>query len=467
MKLWITGSLRARLTLWSVAATLIVLGLYAIGIFVLVQHNLSVALDDRLRSDFRWATEMADQRPDGTLTWFEGDEWNEESPWLQVWTPEGELLYRTAVARRIPVPSSNELLRTDHQDIVVVSSAPAPFRLLGGPATIGTRPVVVQVGRSEAVMQRELRELGLVLLLGLPLGVAAAAAGGYSLASRALSPVDGMAERARAITAARLSERLPVDNPHDELGRLATVFNTMLARLETSFEQMRKFAGNVSHELRTPLTAIRSVGEVSLRESAPADPASYRAVIGSMLEEADRLTHLTERLLMLSRADNGELTLSAETVDLCMLANEVTSQLEVLAEEKEQSVSIEHDGRPACQADHVVLRQAVTNLVDNAIKYTPPGGSILVRASEDGDLATLEVSDTGPGIPAGRQSSMFDRFDRGGRSEEGGGAGLGLAIAKWAVEANLGQLSYELRAGTGSTFRMTFPLLTATGPSRP
>jgi len=454
---WLPRSLRARLTLWSVAATVLVLGLYASAVFVLVQRNLSNALDDRLRSDFRWATEMADQRPDGTLTWFEGDEWNEESPWLQVWTPDGQLVYRTAVARRIPIPASDELVLTDHNRIMTVATAAVPFRLLAGPATIGTRPMVVQVGRSEAIMRRELRELQLLFLLGLPLGVAAAAAGGYSLARRALAPVDGMAERGQAITAARLSERLPVDNPHDELGRLATAFNTMLARLETSFDQMRKFAGNVSHELRTPLTAIRSVGEVALRESEPRDTAAYRAVIGSMLEEVDRLTYLTERLLLLSRADTGQQTLSPETVDLRSLADDVASQLEVLAEEKQQSVSIRHEGCPACQADQMVLRQAVTNLIDNAIKYTPTGGHILIRATAANGQATLEVTDTGPGVPVERRSGMFDRFDRGGRAADGAGAGLGLAIAKWAVEANFGKLSYEPHAGQGSTFRMSFP----------
>ena len=210
-------------------------------------------------------------------------------------------------------------------------------------------------------------------MLGLPLGVAIAGLGGYSLARRALAPVERMTERARLITAERLSDRLPVDHPDDELGRLATVFNETLGRLEASFEQMRRFTADVSHELRTPLTAIRSVGEVGLRE--PRDGRDYRAIIGSMLEEVDRLSGLVDRLLTLSRAESGQAKLSVEVVDLNELAEDVVSYLGVLAEEKGQSLTVEAVGAPRGLGDRLVLRQSLINLVDNAIKYTPSGGT--------------------------------------------------------------------------------------------
>src|SRR6185436_17269345 len=162
------------------------------------------------------------------------------------------------------------------------------YRLLTGVATIARRPVVIQVAVSEQPMKDYLRELLFFMLLGLPLAVAVAGLGGYTLARRALAPVDRMAERARSITAERLTDRLPVDNPDDELGRLASVFNDTLTRLESSFDQMRRFAADASHELRTPLTAIRTVGEVGLRGKR--DVSAYREVIGSMLEEVDGLT---------------------------------------------------------------------------------------------------------------------------------------------------------------------------------
>ena len=183
-------------------------------------------------------------------------------------------------------------------------------------------------------MRREQMRLLVYLVLGLPLGVAAAGVGGYTLARRALAPIERMADRARTITAERLSDRLQVDNAGDELGRLAAVFNELLGRLESSFDQMRRFTADVSHELRTPLTAMRSVGEVGLRERRDAE--AYRAIIGSMLEEVDRLGGRVDRLLTLSRAENGRAKLLRDTIDLSDLAEDVVTQLGVLAEEKQQ-----------------------------------------------------------------------------------------------------------------------------------
>lgn len=266
-----------------------------------------------------------------------------------------------------------------------------------------------------------------------------------------------MAERARTITAERLSDRLPVDHPEDELGRLAAVFNQTLGRLEESFEQMRRFTADVSHELRTPLTAIRSVGEVGLRE--PRDGRDYRAIIGSMLEEADRLSGLVDRLLTLSRAESGRAKLTIDAVDLKELADDVVNYLGVLAEEKGQSLTVEAVGRPRGSADRLVLRQSLINLVDNAIKYTPAGGRIRIQAADMPSGPSLAVTDSGPGIAPEVRTRIFDRYDRGGepRPNDIGGSGLGLAIAKWAVEVNGGHLRLENTNGTGSTFRITLP----------
>ena len=460
---WLPATLRVRLTAWHVAVMVVVLAIYAAVILLTVTRNASRALDARLRSDFRWAAGMAERGPDGSLSWFEGDPWSEESPWLQVWTTGGTLIYRTAVARRLPVPESDALLdRTDGR-IVSVPSEPAPFRVLGRRTTIAGEPVIVQVGRSEALMRQEVGDLALVLVLGLPLSVVAAGLGGYYLARRALAPLARMTERARAITASRLGDRLPIDNPRDELGRLASVFNETLGRLESSFTEMRRFTANVSHELRTPLTAIRSVGEVGLRE--PRDAPSYRAMIESMLEEADRLSCLVDQLLTVSRADGGG-RMRAATIDLGDLADNVAAHLGVLAEEKRQSMGVVRDGRPTCRGDQIVLRQALINLVDNAIKYTPPGGRIEVRVAASDAAAVLEVSDNGPGVAARHAPKLFDRLYRGGERDpsgtgaspvHGNGAGLGLAIARWAVEANRGRLSYEPADGSGSVFRIVLP----------
>jgi heavy metal sensor kinase len=448
---------RLSLTLWYVGAMVVVLAIYAACLLAFVNQGASRSLDNRLRGDFRWAAEMAEQRPDGTLSWFESAAEDEDSPWLQVWSPSGDLMFRTAVAARQPIRESAELAAAASNRIVRVSMEPVAFRVLSGSSHIGGRPVVLQVARSEAGMRRTIRDLLLTLLLSLPLAVAAAGVGGYSLARRALAPVDRISERARSITADRLSERLPVDNQDDELGRLTEVVNGMLGRLEASFEQMRRFTADVSHELRTPLTAIRSVGEVGLRESQT--EARYRATIGSMLEEVDRLAYLVDRLLTLSRAESGLVKSSVDVVDLGALADDVVTHLAVLAEEKGQALTVERNGRVDGVGDRVVLRQALINLVDNAIKYTPEGGQIVVRVAGSPHGPTVDVIDSGPGVAPDAASRIFNRFERGGRqrSDERGGSGLGLAIAKWAIEVSGGRLTLEAASGRGSTFRIALP----------
>jgi heavy metal sensor kinase len=452
-------SLRASLTLYYVVAMLVILGIYAVVVYTFVSRSVAASLDQRLRGDFQLATAMVDEEPDGQITWYDPQEngGTEDSPWLEVWSPAGQLLYANGTAMRAPLAASRELALQPGDRLRSLSSGTETFRVMSQHGLILKQPVVIQVGRSEAPMHEELHQLVLILVLGLPLAIAIAGFGGYSVARLALAPVNRMAERARLISAERLSDRLPIDHPEDELGRLATVFNETLGRLEGSFEQMRRFTADVSHELRTPLTAIRSVGEVGLRE--PRDTRDYRAIIGSMLEEADRLSNLVDRLLMLSRAESGRAKLSIEAVDLLELAEDVVNYLGVLAEEKGQSLTIEAADRPRGTGDRLVLRQSLVNLVDNAIKYTPAGGHIVIRVAEAASGASITVSDDGPGIAPDVRTRIFDRYDRGGvsRSDDIGGSGLGLAIAKWAVEVNGGQLRLEDTTGQGSTFRMTLP----------
>jgi signal transduction histidine kinase len=314
--------------------------------------------------------------------------------------------------------------------------------------------VVIQVARSEVPMRESLRDLSVILILGLPIAVAIAGLGGYSLAKRALAPIERMSDRARHITAENLGERLPIDNPDDEMGRMASVFNETLGRLEASFEQMRRFTADVSHELRTPLTAIRSVGEVGLRGHR--DENAYRGIIGSMLEEVDRLAGLVDRLLTLSRAETRQAMLSRDVVDLAVLADDVVSHLGVLAEEKRQHLVVERRGAPLVPADRLVLRQALINLVDNAIKFSPVAAQIRIRIADGSDRATIDVIDSGPGISAEARERIFDRFYR---DVEGGpgGTGLGLSLAKGAVEAIGGQLTLEHSGSDGSDFRITLP----------
>jgi signal transduction histidine kinase len=238
------------------------------------------------------------------------------------------------------------------------------------------------------------------------------------------------------------------------MGRLASVFNETLGRLEGSFDQMRHFTADVSHELRTPLTAIRSVGEVGLRGHR--NEASYRSIIGSMLEEVDRLSQLVDRLLTLSRAGTHQAPFALDMVDFAALAEDVVSHLSVLAEEKGQTLSIEKIASPRARADRLVLRQALINLVDNAIKFTPPAGRVRLRLSETPSLAVVDVIDTGPGVPADARDHIFDRFYR-TDGNEATGTGLGLSLARGGIAAIGGTLTLEQSGPEGSTFRVTVP----------
>jgi heavy metal sensor kinase len=452
---WRSHSVRVQLTLWYVAAMTLVLAVYAAAILAYVSRSASQLLNQQLRSDFQWATVMVEQTPEGGITW-NGEEAIEEHPWLQVWGADGKLLFRNGVALGQPDVGLDLPNLPDDATVSVPTGDGVPLRVLSRRGEIAGSPVVIQVGRSEQTMREQIRTVALILLLGLPVGVVTAGLGGYMLARRALAPIERMTERAETITAERLSDRLPVSNPDNEMGRLATVFNATLARLEESFEQMRRFTADVSHELRTPLTAIRSVGEVGLRGRR--DEAGYRAIIGSMLEEVDRLAGLVDRLLTLSRAETGVTTRSIEPIALKELAESVVADLAVLAEEKSQQVVIEAHGSPRGVGDRLMVRQALINLVDNAIKFAPAGTAIVIRVIESADDATVDVIDRGPGIPAAAREHIFDRFFRATSAPvDVAGTGLGLSIAKSAVETSGGTLALEQSDEHGSTFRIRLP----------
>jgi len=320
------------------------------------------------------------------------------------------------------------------------------------------RAEVLGASRAEDRVEMQLNEILVVLVLGIPLIVALAGVGGYVLARRALEPIDHLASEARRVTAERLHERLSVPNQHDEIGRLAAVFNETLARLDSSFAQLRRFTSDASHELRTPLSVIRGIGEMGLRETRTVP--EYKEAMGSMLEEVDRLTRLVDTLLRLSRADAGAVPLRRKPLDLGQLVGDAASSLAVLAEERNQQLHLDLASGVIVDADPLILREAITNVVDNAIKYSPKESAVGVRVARALNCALIRVTDEGPGIPPEHRGRIFDRFYRvdEGRSRDSGGTGLGLAIAKWAVESNGGQITFENLSRGGSAFEITLPL---------
>jgi len=423
-------SVRTRLTLWHAGVLALVICIFSAGIFLFVRARLYGTLDDQIRADLA-TIEKVYQEETGDL---------------------GELAHRMGIT----------LFQVAEGETILYQTPDWPP---GGTTTyrLGTRGDPshrIAAARDETAVRQTLWTLGGILAIGAPCAIGLAIGGGYFLAGRMLAPVGAMAETARKITAESLTQRLPVGNLQDEFGQLASVFNESLARLEEAFEQLRRFTADASHELRTPLTAIRSVGEVSLQRSLSA--AAYREVIGSMLEAVDRLTRLVESLLTLTRGESGRIQPALEVVDLSGLAVSVVEHLRVLAEEKEQSVTIDAVAEVSATCDPAILRLGLINVLDNAIKYTPHRGTIRVEVRETpSGEAAIEVEDTGLGISAVHQGRIFERFYRvdQGRSRDAGGTGLGLATARWAVEVNGGRIELESEEGKGSLFRIVLPMV--------
>lgn len=440
-------SIRARLTFWHAGAMALIVIVFSMGMFLFVQAWLYRDLDHRLGRDLA-AVGMAYRAGPEEL----GELETQVGFALFEVVQNRQSLYRTAGWERgrlaAALPSGEPGPRS------WISPDGRPYRVgrVWGPSYQAT------VAVDESVVRYTLRTLAVILSVGVPAAIGLAIAGGYFLAGRVLSPIGAMADKARKISADSLSERLPVGNPGDEFGRLANVLNDALSRVHESFEQLRRFTADASHELRTPLTAMRSVGEVALQKSL--DPAASRDVIGSMLEEVEHLTGLVENLLTLTRAESGAIPLKREIVDLCGLTADVANHLRVLAEEKEQRLHIGVGTPVLAECDPAILRQGLTNLLHNAIEYTPVAGEIRVEVRNvSATEAAIEIRDTGPGIPPIHRARIFERFYRmdEGRSRDSGGVGLGLAIARWAIEANSGRIELESEAGAGSLFRVVLP----------
>ena len=448
---------RTRLTLWYALVMTGVLVLWAGVTLALLYFSLRRELDATLHAEYEESEERLHHGvydpgpPEGKG----GPRTTRER--VEVWSMDGELLYRsprlgddTLGDPPIGAPRSSPVTRKLRDGTML--------RVLNGAERSGDRRVLLRVALSQKSMLHEWHRLLLGFALGLPAAVGVAGIGGHWLASRALSPLDRMARQAEGLTAENLGERLTVDNPDDELGHLARVFNMSLARIEESFAQLRRFTADASHELRTPLTAIRAVGEVALQGEGAAE--RYREAIGSMLEEVDRLSHLVETLLTLSRADAG-VEVRGQDLALYEWVRETALVLEALAEEKGQRIDVTGDATIRLEANALLLRQALSNLIDNAVKYSPRGGAITIDVRRRGDAeAVVDVRDPGPGISSEHAAHVFERFYRvdGARSRDEGGAGLGLSIARWAVEVHGGRIELESEVGKGSTFRVVLPL---------
>ncbi|KAB2881582.1 HAMP domain-containing protein [bacterium] len=457
-------NIRTRLAIRYTIITSILVFLYALSTSLFLYFYLTQQIDMNLEEDLEIIQELLLQTPGISHKIDHEDSLHHAKRYerfVEVWNNDGTLAYRSRTLNNQALgesPKEKDFIQNDEPLSMVFRNGDR-MRVRSTGYTVGSKTYFIRIAMSEEFVFEEMNEFMMTLLLTSPLVFIGALIGGYRMAKRALMPIDRMVVKAKKITAENLKELLPVMNPNDELGHLANGINELLVRVDTSFQQLQRFTADASHELRTPLTAIRSVGEVGMQEGQPS--SHYRGVIASMLEETNRLTHLVDSLLILSKADAGYVALQKERVDLRLFMKECFELVSVLAEEKKQNTNIDGNEGIFYDIDKTIFRRAILNLIDNAIKYTQPGGNIDIRFfAESNKEVIIEVKDNGPGISPEHQTKIFDRFYRiyKDRSRETGGAGLGLSIAQWAINIHQGTISLESDT-TGSIFRITLPPL--------
>ncbi len=461
---WRRLSIRGRLTLWYSGVLVAILAVVSVLTYSLLQRSLVQDVDASLLAVAQVIRDTGPEDdaegPEAALRELLGPEFYDKI--FRLLDPEGRPGPRSREPRGRELPLTERArvraARGERTLETVTLTGGERVRLLTLPVVEHGRPVrLVQVGIAYERVARALRRYLEIVLLLVPLGLGLAATGGALLARSALRPVDEMSHTARRITAEDLSRRVAPSGSGDELDHLAETLNAMLARLEAAFAQVRRFAADAAHELRTPLTALKGGMEVALRSDRPAE--EYRTVLRSGLEEVERLIRLAEDLLLLSRFSSGAPAPRAR-VELEPLVVEVFDVGVRLAESTGVSVRLGAVTGATVVGDGTALRRAVLNLVENAVKYTPPGGKVEIALHVDDGRAAVAVSDTGVGIPADAVETVFQPFVRldTARSRATGGAGLGLSIARSIALAHGGSLEVASTPGAGSTFTLRLPL---------
>jgi two-component system OmpR family sensor kinase len=382
---------------------------------------------------------------------------------VQVVDAGGGVVARSATLGEAVLPAPSPLLQRLAAGEVVIETIAGfegdPVRLVSLPIEVeGAFRYALQVGTSLAPARAFLRTARLLLVIASVLILLAIVATGRVLTARALAPMDRVVAQARTIGASTLGARLPVPGTSDELGRLVSTLNEMLARIEESVEGQRRFTADAAHELRSPLSRLRAELEITLRR--PRGAAEYAAVVRSCLDEVERLSDLTEALLTLARLDAGEAREGAAAVTAVGPVVEATvGHLARPADARRVHLVCHVADGLAVSLPSDLLALVLGNLVDNAIKFSPPGGEVRVSASRDGGHAVLTVSDAGPGIAADEAARVFDRFYRGraAGTPDAAGVGLGLAIVRGVVETHGGSVSVA-GADPGATLVVRLPL---------
>jgi heavy metal sensor kinase len=458
---WFDGlPLRVRLTLWYVALLAFVLTAFGAFLYSSLEQRLMLEIDRSLETQARRLTPPPDAAPGPPPQLIGRRRPASGGLAVSVYDPTGREMLFGEIQDDLPdLAQARQIAAGGVSDLRTVETNDDEFwRVLTMPIIqAGQQTMVLQIARSQADSETALRELLLLLLIGIPATLVLAIAIGLFLAGRALDPIDRITRTAAQIGAGDLSRRLHLPHRRDEVGRLAATFDAMLDRLEASFERQRRFTADASHELRTPLALMISQADVTLERSRSAD--EYREVLDGMRGDARRMSQLLGDLLTLARADDGKLDLGREPLDLGELAEDVVATMTPLADERGICLDVQLVEHVVVDADQTRLTQLLVNLVDNALKYTPAGGTVMVVVDRASDEAVLQVADTGVGIAASHLPRIFERFYRvdAARARSDGGVGLGLAICRWIVEAHGGTIEVESKVGKGTTFTVRLP----------
>jgi heavy metal sensor kinase len=452
--------LRVRLTLFYLLLLAGTLAAFSAGVYLALRESLFSSLDDSIETRLELVSALLASQGgiDAAGVDIPGDPVEGEE-FVRIFGENGEnVLDNTHPDYRPPVDeeavraalAGSTTRRSAEAGGVTLRTVTAPVRSEG--KVVGA----IEVGMSEDDAQETLGRLLLIIAVLYPAALIVAGGGGFVLAGRALRPIGDVTEAARRITAEDLGRRLDLDLPDDEVGRLARTFDEMIARLDAAFQRQRQFTADASHELRTPLTAIKGEAEVALQRDR--SPDDYRDTLRRVNGEVDRMIRLLGSLLTLARADAAQVPVNREPVDIEGLASEAIAQVRPAAGEKGIALNA-HGGAVTISADRGLLLQLLLNLLDNAARATPAGGSIDITWQASADGASISVADSGPGIPPEHLAHVFERFYRAdpARSREQGGAGLGLAICKWIAETHGGTISAKNGPEGGAIFIVSLP----------
>lgn len=464
-------NVRWRLTLWYGAVLTVILVGFGAGVSVMMQRHLLARTDFELDEELtELALEVRLAKDDDDLReQLERRFFRHASFDFQVSRLGQPPLFRSQRLQAAALPAPE---RDASGDTLATVSETHQLPVLGEMRVVSRRAsrrggeYLVQATMSLLPNHAELQAMLTMMLIAGPLAVVAALVGGYFLARRALAPVDRMATTAEQITGTRLDARIEVENPDDELGHLARTFNSMLDRLQRAVDELRRFTADAAHELRTPISVMQAEAEVALRQARSAD--EYRRVIEVTLDESQRLGRLADRLLTLCRHDSGLQPMRHEEVQLDALVRDVVDQVRVAADEKGVVVVNAPLAESVIAGDDIQLSQLLFNLLDNAVKFTKPGGKVVVNGERSNGHVQLTIWDNGIGIPDTDLPHVFERFYRADKSRNGqtGGAGLGLAISKAIVEAHHGSIAIDSTPNAGTVVRVKLPVLPPTEVSR-